>query len=37
MIKINKDNLVKSIVYIFVIASIIAIGRFMWRIYVNGT
>ncbi len=33
----NKITLVKSIVYILVIASVIAIGRFMWRIYVNGT
>lgn len=33
----NKNTLVKSIIYILVIASVIAIGRFMWRIYVNGT
>lgn len=33
----TKDILVKSIVYILLIAFIIAFGRFMWRIYVNGT
>jgi|GEM_PF-3408031 len=29
MIKVNENTLVKSIVYILLIASVIAIGRFM--------
>lgn len=33
----NKTIIFYSVVYILLIALVIAVGRFMWRIYINGT
>ncbi len=33
----DKNTLIYSVIYILVIATAIAFGRFMWRIYINGT
>ncbi|MEG2918509.1 MAG: ABC transporter ATP-binding protein [Clostridium sp.] len=33
----TKGSLIKAIIYILIIALVMAFGRFMWRIYVNGT
>lgn len=33
----TRESVTKSIVYILVIALSISLGRFMWRIYINGT
>lgn len=34
---VDRKGIITSILYIIVIAALIAIGRFMWRVYVNGT
>lgn len=33
----NMNLIIKSIVYILILAVLMSIGRFMWRIYINGT
>lgn len=33
----NVNLIIKSIVYILILAVLMSIGRFMWRIYINGT